>query len=104
MYAILIFVNAHAGYYTVGWFLIASIITGVGNINLHIYYYGTGSTFAIIEFIICPDLPKMQSLNHAIKTHPRVLRVSQAMKQQSELKWPNKIKVLCMTGAYFLIL
>ena len=30
------------------------------------------STFAITGFAIWPDLPKMQSLNHTIKTHPTV--------------------------------
>ena len=31
-----------------------------------------GSTFAIIGFAIWPDLPRTQSLNHAIKTLPAV--------------------------------
>ena len=29
-----------------------------------------GSTIAIIGFVIWPDLPRTQSLNHAIKTLP----------------------------------
>ena len=35
--------------------------------------YCIGSTFAIIEFTIWPDLPKTQSLNHVIKNCPTVL-------------------------------
>ena len=31
-----------------------------------------GSTFAITGFVIWPDLPKMQSLNHVVKTLPMV--------------------------------
>ena len=31
-----------------------------------------GSTIAIIGFAIWPDLPRIQSLNHAIKTLPTV--------------------------------
>ena len=34
--------------------------------------YGTGSTFAIIGFVLWPDLPTTQSLNHAFKTRPTV--------------------------------
>ena len=32
-----------------------------------------GSTFAIIGFTIWPNLSKMQSLNHTIKSRPKVL-------------------------------
>ena len=31
-----------------------------------------GLTIATIGLIIWPDLPRMQSLNHTIKIHPRV--------------------------------
>ena len=34
--------------------------------------YGTGSTLAIIGFVLWPDLPTTQSLNYAFKTHPTV--------------------------------
>ena len=38
-----------------------------------IVLYSMGSSIAIIRFTIWPDKPKMQSLNHAIKTCPTVL-------------------------------
>ena len=34
--------------------------------------YGTGSVFAIIGFVLWPDLPTTQSLNHAFKIRPMV--------------------------------
>ena len=36
------------------------------------YYYSMGLTITIIGLAIWPDLPKMQSLNHAIKNLPTV--------------------------------
>ena len=35
--------------------------------------YDTGSTIAIIEFVIWPYLTSTQLLNHAIKTSPTVI-------------------------------
>ena len=42
----------------------------------HILQYGTGSTIAIIGFVIWPDLTSTQLLNHAIKTRPTVFLFS----------------------------
>ena len=39
-------------------------------------YYGMGSTFAIIGFVLCPDLPTTPSLNHAFKTRPTVYKLA----------------------------
>ena len=62
---------------TVGRFLIVSISCvynyRFANITcVYITIYGTGSTITIIGFAIWPDLPRTQSLNHAIKTLPMV--------------------------------
>ena len=44
------------------------------NINVRVYYYyGTGSTFAIIRFVLWLELPTTQSLKYAFKTRPTVL-------------------------------
>ena len=48
-----------------------------------------GSTFAIIGLTIWPDLPKMQSLNHTIKTRPTVI-------------WETIIQAWCQKMADFL--
>ena len=44
-------------------------------VHVRILQYGTGSSIAIIGFIIWPDLTTTQLLNYAIKTRPTVLYV-----------------------------
>ena len=50
------------------------IVYRFANIHVYVYthilQYGTGSAIAIIRFAVWPDLPIMQSLNHAIKNPP----------------------------------
>ena len=51
-----------------------------------------GSTIVIIGFAIWPDSPRMQSLNHPIKTLPTVHRFTRF----SSLLWSSLCPIVCM--------